>query len=114
MSKSALTGWRSGGGVDDPYGLAIDGAGNVWTANYGGNSNSISEFSSSGAAISGSNGYVSDWLVEPYGVAVDGSGNVWVASDNTSGPLTEFVGLATPVVTPIAAGVAYKELGTKP
>jgi len=57
---------------------------------------------------------VSDWLVEPYGVAVDGSGNVWVASDNTSGPLTEFVGLATPVVTPIAAGVAYKELGTKP
>jgi len=104
----------SGGGVDDPYGLAIDGAGNVWTANYGGNSNSISEFNSSGAPVSGSNGYVSSGLVEPYGIAVDGSGNVWVASDNTSGPLTEFVGLATPVVTPIAAGVAYSELGTKP
>jgi streptogramin lyase len=104
----------SGGGVDDPYGLAVDGAGNVWTANYGGNSNSISEFNSSGAPVSGSNGYASGGLIEPYGVAADGSGNVWVASDNTSGPLTEFVGVATPVVTPIAAGVAYGELGTKP
>ena len=104
----------SGGGISGPYGIAIDGAGNVWTANYGGNANSISEFSSGGTAISGSNGYVSDGLLDPYGVAVDGSGNVWVACDNTNDPLTEFVGLATPVVTPIAAGVAYSELGTKP
>lgn len=104
----------TGGGIDDPYGLAIDGAGNVWTANNGGNSNSVSEFNSSGMAISGANGYVSNALVEPYGIAVDPSGNVWVASDNKSGPLTEFVGAATPVVTPIAAGVAYGELGTKP
>jgi streptogramin lyase len=104
----------SGGGVNGPYGIAIDGAGNVWTANNGGNSNSISEFNSSGTAISGANGYVSNGLLEPYGIAIDGSGNIWVASDNTSGPLTEFVGVATPVVTPLAAGAAYKELGTKP
>jgi secreted PhoX family phosphatase len=107
-------GGYSGGGVSGPYGIAIDGAGNVWTANNGGNGNSISEFNPSGTAISGDNGYVSGGLLEPYGIAIDGSGNVWVASDNTSGPLTEFVGAATPVVTPIAEGVAFKQLGTKP
>ena len=104
----------SGGGISGPYGIAIDGAGNVWTANNGGNSNSISEFNSNGAAISGANGYVSNGLLEPYGIAIDGSGNVWVASDNTSGPLTEFVGAATPVVTPLSAGAEYGELGTRP
>ncbi|MGO8758983.1 MAG: NHL repeat-containing protein [Terracidiphilus sp.] len=104
----------SGGGVSGPYGIAVDGAGNVWTANNGGNSNSISEFTSSGAAVSGSNGYVSNGLIEPYGIAIDGSGNVWVASDNTAGPLTEFVGAAVPVVTPISVGTEYKELGTRP
>jgi DNA-binding beta-propeller fold protein YncE len=104
----------TGGGIDDPYGLAIDGLGNVWTANYGGNSNSVSEFSNVGAAISGTNGYVSNGLLFPYAVAIDPSGNVWVASDNTNGPLTEFVGAAAPVVTPLAAGAAYQELGTRP
>lgn len=103
-----------GGGLSGPYGISIDGAGNVWAANFGGNSNSVSEFNASGTAISGANGYVSNGLLEPYGIAVDGSGNVWVASENTSGPLTEFVGAATPVVTPLAAGVAYNQLATKP
>ena len=86
----------------------------MWTANNGGNSNSISEFTASGTAVSGGNGYVAGGLLEPYGIAVDGSGNVWVASDNTGGPLTEFVGVAAPVVTPIAAGAEFKELGTRP
>jgi streptogramin lyase len=104
----------TGGGLNGPYGIAIDGAGTVWTANNGGNSNSISVFTSSGTPVSGDNGYVSNGLIEPYGIAIDGSGNVWVASDNTSGPLTEFVGAAVPVVTPISAGVEYKELGTRP
>ena len=104
----------TGGGIDDPYGVAIDGAGNVWTANYGGNSNSVSEFNSQGAAISGGNGYVSNGLLFPYALAIDPSGNLWVASDNTSGPLTEFVGAAAPVVTPLAAGATNGQLGTRP
>ena len=103
----------TGGGIDDPYGLAIDGAGNVWTANNGGDG-SISEFNSSGTPISGANGYIGSNLLAPYGIAVDPSGNVWVACKNPSGPMTEFVGAATPVVTPIAAGVAYGELGARP
>jgi hypothetical protein len=49
-----------------------------------------------------------------YGIAIDGSGDVWVASDDNVGPLAEFVGAAVPVVTPLAAGATYKQLGTRP
>ncbi len=104
----------SGGGIDDPYGIAVDGLGNIWTANYGGNSDSVSEFTSSGTAISNANGWVSNGLLEPYGIAIDPSGNVWVASDYAQGPLTEYVGAAAPVVTPLGAAVEYNELGARP
>jgi DNA-binding beta-propeller fold protein YncE len=112
------SGGFTGGGIDVPYGLAVDGGGNVWTANYGGDSDSISEFNSSGVAISGPNGYVGTGLF-PYSVAIDPTGNVWVANNSANGafttaPVTEFVGAATPVVTPLAAGAGYDELGTKP
>ena len=102
----------SGGGIDGPYGIAIDGSGNVWTANNFGYS--VSEFDSGGTPISGSNGYTSAGLIAPYGIAIDPSGNVWVATADASNSLTEFVGAASPVVTPIAAGVQYKELGARP
>lgn len=104
----------TGGGLNNPYGIAIDGAGNLWAANNGGDADSISEISSGGAAISSANGYVSVLMFSPYGIAIDGSGNVWVASDDNVGPLTEFVGAATPVVTPLSAGATYGMLGTKP
>jgi streptogramin lyase len=105
----------TGGGLSSPYGIAIDGAGNVWVANFGGNANSISEIGSNGTAISGANGYVNVGMSSPYALAVDGSGNVWVAaSANAMGPLTEFVGVAAPVVTPLSAGSTYVELGTRP
>ena len=116
MTGTPITGKSgySGGGLDNPYGIAIDGAGNVWAANNGGDSDSISEISSGGTAISGASGYVNQLMFSPYGIAVDGSGNVWVTSDDNVGPLTEFVGAATPVVTPIAAGTTYNELGIRP
>jgi len=108
------TGGYSGGGLDNPYGIAIDGAGNAWAANNGGDSDSISEISASGTAVSGSTGFVNVGMFSPYAIAVDGSGNVWVASDDSVGPLTEFVGIAAPVVTPLADGEMFKELGTRP
>jgi streptogramin lyase len=95
----------SGGGLNVPYGVAIDGAGNVWVANYGssGTGNSISEFTSSGTAVTSSTGYQGG-LSAPYDIAVDSAGNVWVTSAGNSS-ITKFVGAASPVVTPIVSNL---------
>jgi hypothetical protein len=113
----------TGGGLNEPIGIAIDGSGNVWATNRG--DNSISEFSSSGSAISPSTkGYgVGGGPNSPYGVAIDGSGDVWVANVDVSGggSVTEFIGVGTPVITPICAGLpstptgnGTSTLGTRP
>jgi streptogramin lyase len=94
----------TGGGIVHPNGLAVDGAGNVWVANYRGAS--ISELAganaiSPGTPISPSTGFGSDAsLSAPFSIAVDASGNVWV-SNQGSNAVTEFLGAATPVKTPV-------------
>jgi streptogramin lyase len=95
----------SGGGLSVPYGVAIDGAGNVWVANYGasGAGNTISEFTSSGTAVTSSTGYQAG-LSAPYDIAIDSAGNVWVTNAGNSS-LTKFVGAASPVVTPVVANL---------
>jgi len=92
----------TGGGLNDACGIAIDGAGNVWIANWTGND--ISEFGSTGTAIA-SNGYFPvSGFKNPAHIAIDGSGNVWVTA--AYGPfLVEVVGAASPVVTPLAANL---------
>jgi len=69
----------TGGGLNSPWGIAIDGSGDAWVANVGGNS--VSKFNPSGAALSGSGGYVgSGQMSQPIGIAIDGSGSVWVSN----------------------------------
>ena len=94
-----------------PVSIAMDGSGNAWVANSLGNS--ITEFSNSGAAITGVNGYIGGNINSPNAVAVDGSGNVWVANlfDST---MTELIGAATPVVTPLAVGVKNNTVASRP
>ena len=96
------SGGYSGGGMNGPVDLAIDGAGDVWVISSVG---VLSEFNSSGAAISGSNGYKAAVLDHCVALAIDGSGNLWVTNFNGTEGITEFVGVAAPVVTPIAANL---------
>jgi hypothetical protein len=46
-------------------------------------------------------------MAGPYAIAIDGSGNVWVTNPGggDEGDLVEFVGVATPVVTPTVANL---------
>ena len=87
----------SGGGLTLPVAVAFDGAGTAWFAN----SNSISSFVGA-SPDSGSTGLGA--LNSPGGIAVDASGNLWTANTGDNS-VTIFIGLATPVVTPLAANV---------
>jgi streptogramin lyase len=95
----------TGGGVLRPQGIAVDGAGTVWVANFQGNS--LSELGGApgaapGTFLSPASGFGTDAsLLDPYGLAIDASGNLWVtnAGKNT---LTQFIGVAAPVKTPLA------------
>lgn len=95
----------TGGGVVRPQGIAVDAAGTVWIANYQGNSLSeLAGASSSepGKFLSPSTGFGSDAsLLDPYSLAIDASGNLWLANSGRN-TLTEFIGVAAPVKTPMA------------
>ena len=97
----------TGGGLSYPAGIAVDGKGNVWVANgsaFG--AHTITELQGAnganpGHAISSDGGFGADAnLRELYGIAVDAGGNVWV-SDFGSNTITQFLGVATPVKTPL-------------
>ena len=95
----------SGGGLNHPNGISVDGAGNVWVGNFDGNTITELQGANSGRpgeAISSRRGFgVDAALLDPYGIAIDSSGNVWVSNQGSS-TITQFVGAATPVKTPLA------------
>jgi len=98
----------NGASISHPQGIAIDGAGHVWVTNY--NGNSITELAGSatnspGQIVSPAAGWALDAkLNEGFAVAIDASGNLWVTNFETN-TLTEIVGLATPVKTPLLGPV---------
>jgi hypothetical protein len=116
---SPSTGYVGNGSLI-PIALAIDGAGNVWVGNASSpfctqNCWSLVEFNgTTGGVISGSTGYTGGGLFQPGSIAIDGSGNVWTANGDAANDLTEFVGAAAPVVTPLATAVANHSIATRP
>jgi len=84
----------TGGGLALPTAVALDGAGKAVFAN----ASSISVFAGA-TAISPSTGF--NGLNGPNGIAIDSSGDVWTANSGDNS-VSMFVGLATPVSTPLA------------
>jgi streptogramin lyase len=90
----------TGGGLDSPTALGVDGSNNVWVANYLG---SLSAFSPQGAPFTGSP-FGLGKLSEVYGLAIDPNNNIWVTNEEepyhypTAGSVTAFVGAES--VTP--------------
>ena len=72
----------AGGGLNQPFEIAIDGAGNAWVADDA--NSSVTEISSTGTFLSGATGYTGGGLNEPFAIAIDRSGNAWVG--NFGGP----------------------------
>ncbi len=66
-------------GLNWPYGVAVDGSGNLYIADNG--SNSIDEWNAVSHVVSS---LVSAGLSHPQGVAVDSAGNVYFADTNHS------------------------------
>ena len=106
-----------GSGFGNPSGVAVDGGGDVFVADYGNNAVyeivAPSNGNPAGAVSSGSMVIPvgGDGFNFPYGVAVDGSGNVFVA-DGVSSTVYEIVAVngmvnSTSAVNPVGSGFGY-------
>jgi hypothetical protein len=103
----------TGGGIDHPQGIAVDGKGTVWVANYRSPAGSYSVMSELAAANSAKPGQLLSpaigWggdagMLEPFALAIDAGGNIWITNFG-SNTVTEFVGMAAPVKTPLLGPV---------
>ncbi len=103
---------------------AIDGAGTAWSSLSGAYCFTtttacvgVSAVSSGGKLLTGP-GYTIDGY-QSYGselanaTAIDGSGNVWVLNTQAQS-VTELIGAAAPVVTPLAVATSTNSLGARP
>jgi hypothetical protein len=104
--------------------VVLDGAGDLWLVTQGISGStivpiSLTELSSSGASLNPNGiapGFISPSVnpAGPTSIAADASGNVWILSGTNPGVLTEFVGVAVPVVTPTSVAVQKHKLGKTP
>jgi len=100
--------------IDSPDAIAIDGDGRVWVACFGANvQSSIVALASDGSVLSPSTGYQGGSVRSPSGIAIDGAGNVWATNPYDS-TVTQLIGAASPVVTPLSVGIRDNTLGVRP
>jgi hypothetical protein len=99
----------TGGGIDLPVGIAIDGSSQVWITN--GNS-TVSEFSNTGTALSPPSGFGDTSISTPSGIAIDLGGSVWIANTGNNS-VTRILGAAAPAA-PLSTAAANNTTGAKP
>ncbi len=106
-------------GLTTAYNIAIDGAGTGWIAattsllKVTKSGTVLATFAGSSSTASFGGITVTAPNIAGTSVAIDGSGNAWTVGAYY-GPLVEWVGVATPVVTPLATGVKNNTLATRP
>ena len=100
----------SGGGLDTPSAVAVDGNSQLWITNSG--NNSISLFLNDGTAESPSTGFTDTSLSNPSGIAVDVAGSVWIANQGNSSA-TRILGAAAPAA-PLSTAAANNTTGVRP
>lgn len=111
----------TGGGLTEPWGIAVDGHDNVWVANFKGQR--VAELcgmetrncplgTQTGQQISpAGTGYGFDGFTRNTGIQIDPSGNVWIANNWKRFPIPDanpggyqmvvFIGVAGPIRTPL-------------
>jgi hypothetical protein len=93
-----------------PSDMAVDGAGTFWLASdY--SDGALSGCSNNGSGINCPIYYGSTGTLFPLGITIDASGDVWTRSGSA---IIEYIGTATPVVTPLSVGVKNNTLATRP
>jgi hypothetical protein len=92
----------TGGGINTPSSIAIDGSGDAWIANNGSTA-SVTELSPLGAALN-SSPLTGGGLATPHGIAIDLNGNAWVANYAVSGSITELNGITGAVGSTFSGG----------
>jgi hypothetical protein len=103
---------QTGGGLNAPMGVAVDGNNTIWVSNTGGPGGIVNY---TDANVNLTPNYITAGVPQTdltY-LAVDISGNVWAAA-TSEGLLIQYVGIATPVATPLALARYYYALGSRP
>jgi hypothetical protein len=117
--NTSVQGTWTGGGMNGPYKVAVDGGNDIWIANA--NANTVSGFNPSGSGTWLSSTGFSTGAQGGAGCVVaapDPSGNLWAA--NSDGSVTQLLGLSTPTAAPFyggtnaTSGSTAGNLGTKP
>ncbi len=124
-SNEGGLGQRIGNGIAPVYApIAVDGAGNLWLVTNNSNASvplpvsyAVVGFMPSGNSFNANGmvpGFTASSLSGATSIAVDASGNVWVLSGSNPSNVTQFVGVAAPVVTPLSLGAQKNKLGSTP
>jgi len=126
LDSTGATGTAAGSGISIPNAhqissMAIDGLGNVivpscyqtCTGSTSDPADALFIVNNTGTLVTPAKGLQSPSLSNPVSLAFDSSGNAWVANAG-NGYITEFIGIAAPVQTPISAAVSNGNVGMRP
>jgi hypothetical protein len=112
-SSASTTGYAVG--ISNANDLAVDGNDTVWYANCSAScgtpgADNVGHFTAAGALVPGSTALENTSFSHVSDLAIDGSGNLWIS--NTGGQsVTELIGLAGPITTPVSVAANSSKLG---